>query len=338
MARFADYYIRYKYEFAPHCWEDRQKHLVALFAEDDGVVFGEGEPSEEQQEQGIPYAKVYNHRVYHLESNPDIIVMQFANSIDIPVEIHYEDSLAKNEPSCFVIIDNREGMRTVAIQNRRKAFSAPKRVADIMTEILNEILFGKYCYGVEILPKYYPEDLFQAWEKLQDVTNSMLFSPPDMSEQEVMKRLADFKLLGKDYYDDSLIPAMLKMVVAAKDDKYLPGWNVSREDKHSAIYLDKTSTYMKNMLTLSRATNTPVKLVTMDGASYHCFIDSDEENTDKIVHKDLDENLLEMLFKGKKKDGEKAEHTDIVKAEAKIIEMLNVMKNTSIDVVDASEG
>lgn len=35
---------------------------------------------------------------------------------------------------------------------------------------------------------------------------------------------------------------------------------------------------------------------------------------------------------------EKAEHTDIVKAEAKIIEMLNVMKNTSIDVVDASEG
>lgn len=152
MARFADYYIRYKYEFAPHCWEDRQKHLAALFAEDDGVVFGEGEPSEEQQEQGIPYAKVYNHRVYHLESNPDIIVMQFANSIDIPVEIHYEDSLAKNEPSCFVIIDNREGMRTVAIQNRRKAFSAPKRVADIMTEILNKILFGKYCYGVEILP------------------------------------------------------------------------------------------------------------------------------------------------------------------------------------------
>ena len=30
MARFADYYIRYKYEFAPHCWEDRQKHLAAL--------------------------------------------------------------------------------------------------------------------------------------------------------------------------------------------------------------------------------------------------------------------------------------------------------------------
>ena len=338
MTKLADFYIKYKHDFAPYDWENRQSHLAALFTSDDGIIFGEGEPSEEQQEQGIPYAKIFNHRVYHLESNPNIIVMQFANSIDIPVEIHYENSLAKNEPSCFVIIDNREGMRTVAIQNRRKAFSAPKRVADIMTGKLNEVLFGKYCYGVEILPRYYPEDLFLTWARLQNVTNNMLFSPPDMSEQEVMERLDDFKRQGKEYYDDSLIPAMLQMAAAAKDDKYLPGWNVSREDKHSAIYLDKTSTYMKNMLTLSRATNTPVKLVTMDGASYHCFIDSDEENTDKIVHKDLDENLLEMLFKGKKKDGVKAEHTDIVKAEAKIIEMLNVMKNTSIDVVDASES
>lgn len=144
MTKLADFYIKYKHDFAPYDWENRQSHLAALFTSDDGIIFGEGEPSEEQQEQGIPYAKIFNHRVYHLESNPNIIVMQFANSIDIPVEIHYENSLAKNEPSCFVIIDNREGMRTVAIQNRRKAFSAPKRVADIMTGKLNEVLFGKY--------------------------------------------------------------------------------------------------------------------------------------------------------------------------------------------------
>ena len=335
MTKLADFYIKYKHDFAPYDWENRQSHLAALFTSDDGIIFGEGEPSEEQQEQGIPYAKIFNHRVYHLESNPNIIVMQFANSIDIPVEIHYENSLAKNEPSCFVIIDNREGMRTVAIQIRRKAFSAPKRVADIMTGKLNEVLFGKYCYGVEILPRYYPEDLFLTWARLQNVTNNMLFSPPDMSEQEVMERLDDFKRQGKEYYDDSLIPAMLQMAAAAKEDKYFHGWNVHRDDLHTAIYLDKTSTYMKNMLTLSRATNTPVKLVTMDGATYHCFVDSDEVNTDKIVHKELDENHLELLFTGKKKDGEKAEHTDIEKAETGIVEMLNEMKNTS---VDACEG
>lgn len=42
-----------------------------------------------------------------------------------------------------------------------------------------------------------------------------------------------------------------------------------------------------------------------------------------------------MLFTGKKKDGSKAELTDILKAETEIVEMLNVMKNTS---VDACEG
>ena len=335
MARFADYYIKYKHDFAPYDWDDRQSHLAALFAADDGIVFGEGEPSEEQQKQGAPYAKIFNHRVYHLECNPHIIVMQFANSIDISVEIHYENSLAKNEPSCFVIIDNRDGMRTVAIQNRRKAFSAPKRVADIMTERLNEVLYTQHCYSFEILPKYYPEDLFQTWARLQDKTNNMIFNAPDMSQEEVMNRLDAFKRLGKDYYEDSLIPAMLQMALAAKEDKYFQGWNVRREDNHTTIFLDKTTTFMKNMLTLSRATNTPVTLVTNDGASYHCFVDSDEANTDKIVHKELDENLLEMLFTGKKKDGSKAEHTDILKAETEIVEMLNVMKNTS---VDACEG
>lgn len=176
---------------------NRQSHLAALFAEDSTIVFGEGDPSEEQQQEGIPYAKVFNHRVYHLEINPNIILMQLANSFDISVEIHYENALTKNEPSCFVIIDNREGLRTVAIQNRRKAFPAPKRVAEILTEKLNRVLYGDYCYSLEILPKYYPEDLFQAWGKLQNVTRDMLFNVPDMSREEMLKRVADFKNRGE---------------------------------------------------------------------------------------------------------------------------------------------
>ena len=149
MAKFADYYIKYKHEFAPYDWEDRQKHLATLFQEDKDIVFGEGE---EQAKKGIPYDKVYNHRVYHLESNPNIIVMQFANSIDIPIEIKYENSIAKTEPSCFVIIDNREGMRTIAIQNRRKAFSAPKRhERSIKCSFVNIVMTWRYCQN--IIPK-----------------------------------------------------------------------------------------------------------------------------------------------------------------------------------------
>lgn len=335
MAQFADYYIRYKYDFAPMngkigraIWQLFSQRIPPSF-------FGEGDPSEEQQQEGIPYAKVFNHRVYHLEINPNIILMQLANSFDISVEIHYENALTKNEPSCFVIIDNREGLRTVAIQNRRKAFPAPKRVAEILTEKLNRVLYGDYCYSLEILPKYYPEDLFQAWGKLQNVTRDMLFNVPDMSREEMLKRVADFKKQGRDYFDDSLMPSLLSLALAAKEGKYNQLFKVNNKDRHTAIYLDKSSVYMKNMLTLSQATNTPVELITKDGTTYRCFVESDEENTDKIVHKQLDEKLLEMLFTGKKKDGEKAEHNDILKAETEIVEMLNAMKNTS---VDACEG
>lgn len=40
----------------------------------------------------------------------------------------------------------------------------------------------------------------------------------------------------------------------------------------------------------------------------------------------MDAQLLEMLFKGKKRNGEKVEHDDIMKGEAAIVEMLNGMK------------
>lgn len=90
MSRFAQYSIKYHHEFAPYDWENRQKHLGALFEKDESIVFGVGEPSEEQKAKGEVYAKTYNHRVCHLANNPDIIVMQFANSIDIPVEIAYQ--------------------------------------------------------------------------------------------------------------------------------------------------------------------------------------------------------------------------------------------------------
>lgn len=145
--------------------------------------------------------------------------MQFANSIDIPIEIKYENSIAKTEPSCFVIIDNREGMRTIAIQNRRKAFSAPKRVAEILTREINKVLFCEYCYDLEILPKYYPEDLVEAWEKLQDNTRKMFFGNPNMSKEELLERVEELKQKKKGYFDDSLIPALLQVAFAAKEDK-----------------------------------------------------------------------------------------------------------------------
>lgn len=259
MAKFATYYFRYNHDFAPREWEKRQEHLASLFERNDSIIFGEGVPSDEQRENGIPYAKVFNHRVYHLKCNSNIVVMQFANSIDIPVENKFEQTVVKDEPSLFVIIDNRKDIRTVAIQNRRKAFSAPKRVAQIMEDRIHKTLYSNYSYSTEILPEYYPVDLFKAWQEQQQHAQAIRFSFPDtMSEDEIKQKVNELK--DKDYYNNALMSELLQLIAEAKKAKYKQKFTVMPEDKKTALYVDKTTTYMKNLITLASATGNQWRL------------------------------------------------------------------------------
>ena len=91
MSRFAHYYIKYKHDFGPHELDDRQRHLDALFETDESIAFVVGEDEKK---------KVYKHRVYRLKAASGIIVMRFANDIDLPVERDFKprwptDSLAR---------------------------------------------------------------------------------------------------------------------------------------------------------------------------------------------------------------------------------------------------
>ena len=91
---------------------------------------------------------------------------------------------------------------------------------------------------------------------------------------------------------------------------------------------------MRNLLTLAEAIDEPVELVTTDGGTFRCFIDNDEDNTDKIVCHEFNDSLLELLFKPKKKDGSKVEPEDRLKAEEEVLELMNSMKH---EVDDAEE-
>lgn len=323
MARFAHFFIKYKHEFAPHHWEDRQRHLGSLFEEDSSIDFrlGEGETQ-----------KVFNHRVYHLLSAPEIIVMQFANSIDIPIEKHYEPSVARDEPSCFVVIDNRSGLRTVAIHRRKKAFGNPQQVARILSRTINARLFADYCYTIDILPSYYAEDLFKTWTRLQHHSQNLIFSAPEgLTESEILQRVDQLRGEGKEYFDDSLMSLVLPLALAAKRDNYKSLYTVMPEESKTALYVDKTSVFMKNLLTLSRATDTPVELITSDGAHYSCLIDSEETLSDKIVTREFDAVLLECLFHGTDKEGAPLEQVKRIELEAKVITMMNSIKHESED-------
>ena len=325
MSRFAQYYSRFKHDAGAYDWEKRQLHLGTFFKEDDSIDFflGEGEQR-----------KVYKHRVYHLNCAPDIIVMRFANDIDIPVERDFEPAMAKDEPSCFVIIDNRENLRTVAIQKRKKAFTNTRQVAKILSTVIFQQLYKEHCYSFEILPDYYPEDLFKVWERQQEHASAMRFGVPTMSTDEIMQKVEELKSKNRDYFDDSLMAPMLTWLLEAKKAKYKGHYTVMPEDKKTALYVDKSSPFMRNLLTMADALGEPVELVTNDGGTFRCFIDTEEDNTDKIVSHEFNDNYLEMLFKAKKRDGSKVEPEDRLKAEEEVLGLMNSMKH---EVDDAEE-
>lgn len=322
MAQFAHFYIQYKHDFAPYEWEQRQQHLGALFENDESIEFyrGEGEGR-----------KLYKHQVYHLNCAPQIIVMRFANDIDIPVERNFKPDTAKDEPSCFVIIDNRDNMRTVAIQKRKKAFGSPGQVAEILTDVISQHLFSKCCYQFEILPEYYPEDLYKAWEKLQQHTSALRFATPDMSEEEIRAAVRELKTKQRDYFDDSLIEPLIQLALEAKKAKYKHIYTVMPEDRKVPLYVDRTSAFVRNLITMADAVGEPVELVTNNGGTFRCFVDSDEDNTSKIVCREFNTEHLELLFKERDKDGNKIEPEDRIKAEGETLELMNGMKHESTD-------
>lgn len=302
----------------PYDWDNRQQHLEALFERDDSIKFFLGEDNKR---------KIYKHCVYHLNTAPNIIVMRFANDIDIPVERDFEDATAKDEPSCFVIIDNRANLRTVAIQKRRRAFSNTHAVAKILSSVIGKQLFADHCYGFEILPDYYPVDFFTVWKKQQAHTQALQFGLPDISRDEILQRINDLRSKERDYFDDSLMGSLLDILYAQKQAKYKGRFTVMSEDKKASLFVDTSSTYMRTLLTMADAVGEPVELVTRDGGIFRCFIDNDDDLSDKIVGHEFDDAYLEVLFKSKKRDGSAVEHDDRLKAEEEVVALMNSMKH-----------
>ncbi|MGM9838190.1 MAG: hypothetical protein ACI30A_06860 [Paludibacteraceae bacterium] len=323
MARFAQYYIQFAHDFAPCDWAQRQAHLGALFEKDDSMVFRIGEGTEGE----------YKHRVYHLGCNRNIIVMGFANQKEVALEQGWERRSEKNEPSCYVLFDNRKNMRTVAIQKRKEAFNNPTQVAKILESHIHDCLNREYGYMFRIIPYYYPKDFYTAWEREQKHIASVCFNTPNMGAKEIMQRVAAWKAKDKPYYDDSLMGALVALTTQAKADKYRSYFTVRPDMDNKAILpVDKSSIYIRNMVTLSAATGEPIELITTDGARYRCLVDTDEDNTDMIITQEFDTHILEMLFRGKDEQGNDLNEEQTGVLEGKVVELMNSIIHESEDI------
>ncbi len=318
MSRFAKYYFKFDGSFGPHEWNERQQCFSDLFEKDGGIEF-----FKEKDEKRT----ALKHQFYRLDCAREIIVMRIANNVNIPLERDFKPTKTTDEPSCFVIIDNRDNLRTMFFHKRKKAFASTEDLAKILAKSFNERLYKEHCFGFEILPEYYPEDLYEAWETLQMHLQSLRFGVPDMEPDKIMERVEELRLKGSEYFDDSLMVAIIQIALKAKEAKYKHIYTLFPEDKKTALYVDKTSSFVRNLVTFAEATGQPVELVTQEGSIFRCYVNSKYDNTDRIINYDINEELLNILFDEKDKQNNEITPEQRRKAEGEVLEMMNTMKH-----------
>lgn len=302
MAKFSHYYLKYKLDdiFAQEHKAERQKLFGEMLEKDDSISFVLGEDENK---------KHYKHMVKHLRLNHDIIVMRIANDSKKDVIQDFKKMSVRHEPPCYVIIDNREHCRRVAIQRNKDAWASTDSVAKVMTTVLDKAL-RRSCYiGISMHPQYYPKDFYKAWRMHQHHTSRLWFG---LTEGEIPQSFRT-----EPQTDDTIMGFALEVNEEFQRKKYRTELVLSSAQNNTPLFVDEDSVYIRNLVNFHALTGSPIVIETSDGARFTCFID-DEEDSANIITSEMDRNILDILF------GEA--EGDAATAESKVMEFVNGMK------------
>ncbi|WP_295423678.1 hypothetical protein [uncultured Prevotella sp.] len=302
MAKFSHYYLKYKLDdiFAQEHKAERQKLFGEMLEKDDSISFVLGEDENK---------KHYKHMVKHLRLNHDIIVMRIANDSKKDVIQDFKKMSVRHEPPCYVIIDNREHCRRVAIQRNKDAWASTDSVAKVMTTVLDKAL-RRSCYiGISMHPQYYPKDFYKAWRMHQHHTSRLWFG---LTEGEIPQSFRT-----EPQTDDTIMGFALEVNEELQRKKYRTELVLSSAQNNTPLFVDEDSVYIRNLVNFHALTGSPIVIETSDGARFTCFID-DEEDSANIITSEMDRNILDILF------GEA--EGDVATAESKVMEFVNRMK------------
>lgn len=271
-----------------------------MLEKDDSISFVLGEDENK---------KHYKHMVKHLRLNHDIIVMRIANDSKKDVIQDFKKMSVRHEPPCYVIIDNREHCRRVAIQRNKDAWASTDSVAKVMTTVLDKAL-RRSCYiGISMHPQYYPKDFYKAWRMHQHHTSRLWFG---LTEGEIPQSFRT-----EPQTDDTIMGFALEVNEELQRKKYRTELVLSSAQNNTPLFVDEDSVYIRNLVNFHALTGSPIVIETSDGARFTCFID-DEEDSANIITSEMDRNILDILF------GEA--EGDAATAESKVMEFVNGMK------------
>lgn len=347
MSKFAQYYTKFLKDnlFAGIDWKDRQSIFGKFLKDERSIRFSdkpipeEGQVEEEAaqtdaakpDDEGKKKVKIYKHKIYHLKANPDIVVMRLANVKLIPIEKDFKPEQVEHYPSLFIIIDNREGCRRVAIQKLPASFSNTDMVAKILQKAIGDAMMKQCNIGVEFRAQRYTKDFYELWRTQQHHTARIKFniSPDDDSRArlEMQRRKAMMSICKpepkpeqKAAEDESIIGYIYQLQEESQKSGYRSAIEIEPEQQGAVMYVDEKSDYIRSLARYCSSTATPVEIITSDGATFECFIDSDMESDDKIVTQEFDAAYLEALFDPRLEEGTRKTY------ETKVVELLYSMK------------
>lgn len=310
MAKFAQYYLEYLKNnlFADKEWAERQKHFGSYFESNESIDFSLGEDENR---------KTYKHDVYHLSTNKDIIVMRIANVKTKEVIQDFKTVPVRHEPPCFVIIDNRDRCRRIAIQKNKESFCTTDSLKKIIQEVLNKRMTADHFMGLKLHPQFYPRDFYKAWRLRQYTTSCLRFNISDGHLP------AEFE--GEDLDDQSIMDFAIKLNEEESRKKYRSVLELSPASGAPFLAVDESSTFIRNLVKFHANTGASIDIVTNDGSRFTCYIDDNQES-DSIVTNEIDTEYLDVLFLDATKKEDEEIRKKITNSEKELVEFINKMK------------
>lgn len=263
----------------PDGWKNRVSILSSLFNEQKRKL--------EFMEKDI----VYPHKLIDCPHNSNVAIMQFANVKEIMLERNFKKMQMKYNPSCWVFIDNRQGIRHIAIQRSRDSFYSTDMVARILEGSLNKLLMSRGI-AIEIKAQRYPKEFWTVYNMNKHRVCGATFS---LSEQSFNRHKAEEP--KQDSIEDvpqSTTDFLIELEEFFRETGGEPSIELKAQ-KGCLLHLREDSPRVKRYVQACADAGQPIKFRTVDGLEFCCFVDKGLDEEDKIMEQEFDDRYLPQL-------------------------------------------
>lgn len=265
----------------PGTSEKRQEIFGNIFKDLSKLVFKEYEGQ----------VKPYPFKLIPCEENENIIILRIAANKKKNFEQNFTDVSEDWNPSSLVIIDNRKDIQRIAIQVKRNAFDT-RKMALMLQKVFAARLKEDHV-TIDIVPKMYSGDFWKVTERHKGMIQHVKFD-------FTLAYLEDIKRVVKKEVPEGPVTQLLEALEAFSTRMKINPSLIAKATNGS-VEINKTDEQLQALVKVSTATGQPIKIVTLDGKSYNCYLQGDKEPTyeerkqDKIVVQDMPDYVVNRL-------------------------------------------